>query len=330
MVAVAVVQSVLREVLAWISWNESGAPVLAENVHVAGMEGKEDTCQAFHQAGHIEAYRKEEDSSHRWRNHRASWRSCRSGLAGAWNCGDLLVGRGHQNSRWVLRRQHGVKQKGWDLHPLAQMDSDCSHTDRAAQMAPTDRVRAVEHLVPQVHPVERDCSEGQISYWAHSHWGELAEERGPTGREDGVEKAPPLEGHRGSRRGCPDFRNGWIEASDVAASDRDRGPARAYCGTCGEAVRGQACDVRTCGASLGVGEREVRVQRRRDASLVLLGGRLSPRGRSRQLPRCSPSLPRPLLPKWCTPPGCQTRPVRPRSLLLRRCSGSGAPHLSSC
>lgn len=171
MVAVAAVQSVLREVLVWIFWSESGVPVLVENVHVADMEDKEDTCQTLHQAGHIEAYHKEEDSSRRWRNHRASLRSCRWGLAEAWNCGGLHVGRGHRNSRWALRRQRGVKQKGWGLHPLAQMDSGCSHIDRAAQMAPTDRVRAVEHLVPQVHPVEKGRSAGQISYWVHSHWG---------------------------------------------------------------------------------------------------------------------------------------------------------------
>ena len=194
------------------------------------------------------------------------------------------------------------------------MDSGCSHIDRGVQKVPADRARAAGRLVHQAR-LGRGCSADRTSYWGHTRWGLAVEGRVPTGREDDVEKARPWEGHRGSRRGRPDCRNERIEAFAVAASVRAL--VRVCCGTCGGGLRGRACAVQTCGAKLGVHAREVRGLGRRGASPEQQDGRPSLRGRSRQPLRCSPT-PRPLLPRWCIPPGCQTRPGRPRSLLLRR------------
>lgn len=165
------------------------------------------------------------------------------------------------------------------------------------------------HPEHQGHP-GRGYSAGRTSCWAHNHSGELVVEREPTGHGDGVEKAPAGEGHRGSRRGCPDFLSGRIEAFAVAASGRVLG--RVCCETCDEGLRGRECAALTCGVRLGV-VTEVRVLGRRDALLVQ-GVKPSQRARSRQ---CNPTR-RPRLPLTrCILLGCRTRPGRPRSPLRR-------------
>lgn len=322
---------VLRVARGWTFVSGTGG---AEDcVHAAGTEGTLGACRAYracHQEDRTEAYRRE-DSSLEDSRRTASWHRgpSRRGEVGAWSYGGRVCLREHpavahvhgrQSSRSVLQ-QREARRRGWVLHLLARMGSHCIHIDdlAARRRVPADRAREV---VRQDHP-GRDCSAGRTSYWAHSHWGWVAEERGPTGREDGVERAPAVEGHRGSRRGCPDFPSERIEAFAVAASNRVLN--RACWSTCGEALRGQVCAVQTCGVHLAAGEREALGQGQCGASLLVLDAKPSPKARSRQ---CSPT-PRRLPPTRPCTPGCQTRPGHPTSLPLRRCMRS-APHPSSC
>lgn len=241
----------------WIFVN--GTDDVEDCGHEAGTEDTLGACQACHQGHRTEACRRE-DNSLEGGSRTASLRPdpFRQGEVRAWSCDGRVclrgprVGHVDRSSRWAVHRQREARRRGWGL--LARTGSHCIRTGRAAQhhrRVRAGRARGADRL-------ERDCSAGRTSCWAHSHSGWVAEEREPTGREGGVEKAPAEEGHRGSRRGCPDFPSGRTEAFVAAASTRVL--ARVCCWTCGVALRGRVCGAQTCGGRLVRVEREARAQ----------------------------------------------------------------------